>query len=505
MTQVQPTVLRMVPSSTLTVGPYYYFHVTSAMRAVDGSTLGSPIDVYFYTAAVDSVLPVVQQVTPISGSTNVGDNAAIRLWFNKVIDTQSVNPATVTLKSAGVPVPFTLTFGSSPISNTAVTITPQAPLDDNSAIDVLLSADITDRVGHSIAAQTITFQTGGGPDVTGPVLLSRSPDPTQTAGVPTNTQTFTWVYDEPVSAAFAASPNYVFVYPQSTGVQLPGTVTVSPDGRTITLSLTSPLNPSTAYQVCSYYPTDMTANVGTSYCQGFVTAAGASAAGPQVAVATPTPGLTGAARNSVVELLFDKAVDATSLGAVTLKKGAVTIPYTPIWTSYFGGRSVRLIPAALLDPNTTYTVTVTGVRDLAGIAMSAPYAYSFTTGADLLFNETTLSSASALVGGVQTLMTTATSTSGVSRTAPLQLTFTDPVIAASIMNGGARIIVTATSAVIPVTVGMSADGKTVTLTPVSALDATTQYQLQVNYAAAVFNQAGYQVSGYSLFSFTTTF
>jgi hypothetical protein len=32
-----------------------------------------------------------------------------------------------------------------------------------------------------------------------------------------------------------------------------------------------------------------------------------------------------------------------------------------------------------------------------------------------------------------------------------------------------------------------------------------QYQLQVNYAAAVFNQAGYQISGFSLFNFTTTF
>ena len=52
---------------------------------------------------------------------------------------------------------------------------------------------------------------------------------------------------------------------------------------------------------------------------------------------------------------------------------------------------------------------------------------------------------------------------------------------------------------------MSADGKTVTLTPVSSLAATTQYQLQVNYAAAVFNQAGYQISGFSLFNFTTTF
>jgi hypothetical protein len=149
---------------------------------------------------------------------------------------------------------------------------------------------------------------------------------------------------------------------------------------------------------------------------------------------------------------------------------------------------------------------VTAVRDLAGIAMASPYTYSFTTGSDLLFSETTLNSASAVVGGVQTVLTVPPgSTTGVSRTAPLQVTFTDAVMAASIINGGARIVVSATSEVIPVTVTMSADGKIATLTPVSSLAATTQYQLQVNYAAAVFNQAGYQISGYSLFNFTTTF
>jgi hypothetical protein len=59
---------------------------------------------------------------------------------------------------------------------------------------------------------------------------------------------------------------------------------------------------------------------------------------------------------------------------------------------------------------------------------------------------------------------------------------------------------------VPVTVTMSADGMTATLTPVSSLAATTQYQLQVNYSAAVFNEAGYQIiSGYRLFNFTTTF
>jgi len=507
--QVQPNVLRLVPSSALAVGPYYYFHVTPSMRAVDGTTYGSSFDVYFYTSAVDTLAPVLDSVLPLNGATSVGDNATIRFSFNKVMDTLSINPATVTLKSAGVPVPFSLTFGSTPAGTTAVTLTPQAPLGDNSAIDVIFSTGITDRVGQPISAQTVTFQTGDEPDVTAPGLLWRSPDPSQTTGIPTNTQTFTWLYDEPLSPVNEV-PSLVYVYPSATGVIIPGTtVALSGGGKIVTLTLPSPLNPSTNYYACSYNPTDMTGNQGTSYCQNFTTAATASVTGPQVIAANPTGGVTGAPRNAWIEVVFDKAVDATSVvaaGAITLKKGAVNVPFSTTWSQYFSGRALHIIPAALLDPGTAYTVTLTGIRDLAGIAMTSPYAYSFTTGADLLFNETTLSSASALVGGVQTLMTTSTSTSGVSRTAPLQLTFTDPVLAASIMNGGARIVVTATSTVIPVTVATSPDGKTVTLTPVSALDATTQYQLQVNYVAAVFNQAGYQIiSGGQLFNFTTTF
>ena len=507
VTQVQPNVLRMTPSVTLAAGSYYWYRVFGTIRSADGMTLGSQFDSYFYAAAPDAVLPVLQSVVPLNGATNVGDNAAIRFSFNKVMDTPSINTSTVTLKSAGVPVAFSLAFGSTPTGGTAVTLTPQAPLDDNATVDVIFSAEIRDRVGQPIGAQTVTFQTGDGPDVAGPVLLSRSPDPAQTTGVPTNTQTYTWVYNEVLSPAAAISSN-VHVYPQSTGVPLAGTIALSPDGKRLTLTLASPLNPSTNYTACSYNPTDMTGNIGTAYCVGFTTAATASATGPQVIASNPTAGVTGAARNASIEVLFDKAVDATSVvaaGAVTLKKGAVDVPFTTAWGQYFTGRDVRITPAVVLDPNATYTVTVTGVRDLAGIAMSSPYSYSFTTGPDFLFAETTLTSASAVVGGIQTLLTTSGSTTGVSRTAPLQLTFTNPVTAASVMNGGARIVVSATSEVIPVTVTMSADGKTVTLTPVSSLAATTQYQLQVNYGAALFNEAGYQVSGYSLFNFTTTF
>ena len=88
-------------------------------------------------------------------------------------------------------------------------------------------------------------------------------------------------------------------------------------------------------------------------------------------------------------------------------------------------------------------------------------------------------------------------------TAP-SVTFNEGIDATSVLYAGTSGIVlqvAATSQVVPVAYSFSADRRTVTLTPVSALAAGTQYRLQVSNGTA--DMAGHTFPTFVQFLFTT--
>ena len=87
-------------------------------------------------------------------------------------------------------------------------------------------------------------------------------------------------------------------------------------------------------------------------------------------------------------------------------------------------------------------------------------------------------------------------------TAP-SVTFNEGIDATSVLYAGTSVVlqVAATSQVVPVAYSFSADRRTVTLTPVSALAAGTQYRLQVSTGTA--DMAGHTFPTFVQFLFTT--
>jgi uncharacterized repeat protein (TIGR01451 family) len=495
--QIAPDALRLTPAAPLASDTYFYYHVASGIHAADGTTLLSAYEPYFYTgSAADTAAPVVTNVAPVNGAANVGDNATIRFTFSEMMADLSLSPSSIALESGGNALPFSLSFNNAN-NVTNVTLTPQAPLPDNSAITLSLSSGITDHAGHGIAPQTVIFQTRNGADTTPPSIVYRSPDANQTTDVPTNTSTFTWVYSEPLDATTVNGVNvFVYQYTAPSGL-LPGTVTLSADGSTVTLTLAAALAPSATFGSCQYYPTDLSGNVGTSSCVYFTTAAAGTVTPPHVTGTNPVAGATGAALNAQIEVVFDAPVSSTSFDQITLTANGSPVPFFTMWSSYsnLSGRAIQLVPYSLLAPNTTYTVTVAGVKDLAGNVMTAPYTFTFTTGQNFIVSTTTFTAAAVLVDGTATQLTNGQTVNGVSTTTDIRVSFSDPVSYASVVNGGAQLRLVGTDAVVPVTVTMSADGKTAILMPQTPLATGTQYRLAVNWYAAVFNQAGYYVSG----------
>lgn len=106
---------------------------------------------------------------------------------------------------------------------------------------------------------------------------------------------------------------------------------------------------------------------------------------PTVLSTTPAANATSVAITASLSMYFSESVNAASLNgsAFTLLDGTKSIPGMLL----VYGTYATFYPAANLYPNTTYTATIgTGLKDLAGNSLTAPYVWSFTT-EDLHFTD----------------------------------------------------------------------------------------------------------------------
>ncbi len=99
---------------------------------------------------------------------------------------------------------------------------------------------------------------------------------------------------------------------------------------------------------------------------------------PTVTATGPASAATGVPRNVSVTATFSEAMDPTTINATTftLRNGATVIPGVVT----YAGTTATLNPANTLDPNTSFTATIsTGAKDIAGGALAAAKTWSFTT------------------------------------------------------------------------------------------------------------------------------
>lgn len=88
------------------------------------------------------------------------------------------------------------------------------------------------------------------------------------------------------------------------------------------------------------------------------------------------------ARNRTVTATFSEAMDAATFDVVSFTLTQGVLPVTAVVS--YEDFVATLVPDADLDSGATYTATLTvAVKDVAGNAMEAAYAWSFTTGVNL--------------------------------------------------------------------------------------------------------------------------
>jgi large repetitive protein len=105
------------------------------------------------------------------------------------------------------------------------------------------------------------------------------------------------------------------------------------------------------------------------------------ATAPTVTATSPATGATGIAADTTVTATFSEAVQAATVDATTVTLAGPGGSVGATVTYLAGTATARLTPSAPLSPLTTYTATITGISDVAGNPMVAPYSWSFTTAA----------------------------------------------------------------------------------------------------------------------------
>ena len=495
-----PSVIRLTPTAPLPASSSYDISIGTGITDLSGNAYGGGTWTFNTGTTFDALQPSVAAFSPANNATNIGDNATIRFSFNKLMDTTSINPSTVTLTSGGNQLAYSEAF-STPDNVTYVTLTPLAPLPDNAAVTLSLGTGINDLVGQSLAStQTITFNTGNGPDLTAPQLVSQNVTNGQT-NVPVNTA-ISLTFNKPLDPSA-----YLFVtlYSYSQSLNVATTGMVSTNGTTITLIPTSPLVLASQYQLCYSGVTDVEGNPSGGACVNFTTASAAVTTPPQVLYTVPPVSATNVADNSLIEVIFDRPLDPTSLGQVTLTSSGT--PVTAAASLAWGNSTVRLTPSSLLSANASYTVTVVGVKDLSGNTLTTPYTFNFATGGTTSSSYTQLLSTSVLVGGVETPLTYGLTNVDVSTT--IQLVFSQAVDPASFLYGsGVQLYDTSivgdySEEVVPLSLTtVSPDQKTFTLTPNTELPASSQFQLNIGYST-IYDAFGNPVYGGAYYDFST--
>ena len=488
-------VITITPTSNLVSGSQYQVYVSYASNVTN--TNGVPVQAYAYNftagTATDVAAPTITSQAPTNNSTNIGTNSSVAVNFNKAINPVSVTGSTIQLSGGGVTeVPSSISFSP---DYTRVSIIPQAPLPPSTIMAIAISG-VTSQAGKTVASTTTHFTTAAQPDFTAPYVVSSSVLSSQ-VNVPVNS-VFSMQYSKPMDIG-SFTPTGVYVYNNNTGQYAAVTVSWSADQTTVFLVPTSPLRVGNSYQLGSFYLTDLSGNPQTNFAINFTASFNTNTVPPTVINTSPEDTETLVPINAATQILFSEPIQPTSIGSITLNTGNTVVSVTPTFSD--GNQLLTLTPTLpLLASNATYTLTITGVKDTAGNTMVGTVTHTFTTGPtfDLLHGSVVLVDPASGITGVGTNVAPRILFS--KRMNPLSIVTSSNEVYNG--RGSVELYNNATGQWVPVTVSMSADRLTATITPNAPLQTFTSYQIYVGYNANYYDVAGNYGGAYNSAFFT---
>ncbi|AOP35959.1 hypothetical protein A0128_06910 [Leptospira tipperaryensis] len=357
------------PTAVLGYNTTYTANVTTTAKDLAGNSVPALYSWSFTTgAAPDTTAPTVSFVSPANTFVGFSINGSLSISFSEALNCATVTTANVTLSDgSGI-------AGTVGCSGTSATFTPAAALAYGTTYTATISTAVKDLAGNSLAAPySWSFTTNAAPDTTAPTVSLVTPANTLT-GVGINTSVSA-VFSEAMNCATITTASFTL----TGGAAVPGTVTCA--GTSATFTPTAALGYNTLYTAnITVAAKDLAGNSITAlYSWNFTTGAAPDSTPPTVSFVSPTVATTNVLVNSILSIAFSESLNCATIttASVTLNDGAPVAG-----TVGCSGTTATFTPTATLAFGTTYTATISvAVKDLAGNSLTAPFTWSFTTGA----------------------------------------------------------------------------------------------------------------------------
>lgn len=352
--------------------------------------------------------------------------------------------------------------------------------------------------GGSGADQAPILGSGGTVATVAPFASVVSPLPGAT-GVSVNTKKITAAFSKAMDGTTLNASSFTLACPGTNPIA-GTTVAYTTIGNiaTLTIPATSTLPAST---LCTATVTNAAKDSSgvalvSNFSWNFTTGINPDTTAPTITGTLNVNGATNVALNTAVGVTFSEALDpATITGLQFTMKDALS--GNPVaGTVSYSGVTAEFKPAAILQANTRYTLTIKGgaggVTDVAGNSLANDYVWSWTTG---LISDTT----------APTVTTTihANGATGVPTNAKVGATFSEPIAIASL--SGANFSLTETLSGKPVAGVPSYSGVNLVFIPLSALSINTSYTARLKGGAAgIMDLAGNAMANDYVWSWTTS-
>jgi len=324
----------------------------------------------------DITPPTVTTRTPAAGAANVNLATTVTATFGEPVVGVSSSSFLLT-PTGGAPVAASVSYDS---ATRRATLTPAAALATSTTYTASLGSPISDTSGNPLAPLSWRFSTAAPPpDTTPPTVIARSP--ASGAGNVAPATSVTATFSEPMDAATISAASVRLTGPGAAAVA--AVVSYDAASRTVTLAPGANLSFSSTYTAqLSGAIKDLAGNSLAPVSWSFSTAAPPpDTTPPTVLAASPPNGAAGVGVATDITVNFSEPIDSTTMSSADFTLTSANGVVTDSVSYDHDTNTATLHPNAPLAAGTTYTARISGVKDLAGNALAAPVAWSFTTAA----------------------------------------------------------------------------------------------------------------------------
>jgi O-glycosyl hydrolase len=366
-------VATFTPNASLSYGTTYTATITTGAQSAQGAALSANDSWSFTTVAAPA--PTVTAATPANASTGVAIGTSVTVTFNEAMNASTITGSTFTLTGPGG---ATITGIMGYDATTFIaSLVPSVPLANNTTYTATITTGVQSAQGAALAANYTWSFTTIAVAQAAPTVTAVTPAASAT-GVAVNTSV-TATFSEAMNAATITSSTFMLT--AQGGGAVAGSVAYSSGTSTATFDPASNLAYGTTYTAT--ITTAATSSTGTALAANY-TWTFTTVEQPTVAATTPSNAATNVPVGQALTATFSQQMNSSTITASTFTLSAIGGAAVAGVVSYSTATAIATFtPNTALASGTEYTATITtGAQSLAGVALTANYAWTFTTAAN---------------------------------------------------------------------------------------------------------------------------